>query len=241
MTLKQKLRKLLRKIGYDIYRYNAISHPVARMQKLLNSYNIDTVLDIGANTGQFAEFLRNELEYTNKIISFEPLETAFKLLQSKAESDQLWDTFNIALGDVEKRDEINVSGNSYSSSMLDMLPSHSRENPDSEYLGTEEIKIRRLDSIFTDLCIREDNIYMKIDTQGFEDRVLRGAESVLHEISTIQMEMSLVPLYEGQVLFDELYGYMTNKGYKMVAILPGFSRQSSGQMLQVDGIFHQID
>ena len=81
---------------------------------------------------------------------------------------------------------------------------------------------------------------MKIDTQGYESKVLKGAENSLPRISTVQMEMSLVPLYDGERLFHEMCALMSDKGYTLVAIENGFSDPASGQLLQVDGIFHRM-
>lgn len=241
MTIKHDFRKLLWKVGFDIVRYMPEFHPIARFQQLLHSYNIDTVLDIGANSGQFADYLRNDIGYKNRIISFEPLSSAFALLKTKSEKDSDWEVFNIALGDIEEQNEINIAENSYSSSLLDMLPSHLQAAPDSLYKGKESIEIKKLDSIFDNLCSTSTKVYMKIDTQGFESKVLKGAENALQKIDTIQMEMSLVPLYEGELLFHELYSLMIDNGYSLVAILPGFTDKHSGQLLQVDGVFHRLD
>ena len=239
MSLKHSIRRLIRKTGYDITRYNTESHPIAQMRQFLHSNNIDTVLDIGANSGQFAEFIRKGLGYTNTIISFEPLSSAFSVLKAKADKDPCWDAFNIALGNSEEFSEINISSNSYSSSLLEMLPSHLKSAPNSGYLGKEKIEIKKLDSIFDDFCNKNCKVYMKIDTQGFESKVLKGAEKSLKMIHTVQMEMSLVCLYEGEMLFDELYSFMKAKGFSLVAILPGFADKETGQLLQVDGIFHR--
>lgn len=78
---------------------------------------------------------------------------------------------------------------------------------------------------------------MKIDTQGFEKDVLAGGTQSLLQIDAIQIEMSLVPLYDGQALFDELYEYLFDRDYRMVSIEPGFEDSESGQLLQIDGIF----
>lgn len=239
MRIRHELRKLLWKLGYDVTRYAPTSHPLARMQQLLRLYDIDTVLDVGANCGQFAELIRHDLGYGGRILSFEPLSEAFASLKVKADKDPHWDAFNIALGDADQRSEINIASNSQSSSILGMLPSHLQSAPESAYDGKEQVEVRALDSIFDDVCGNHGHVYMKIDTQGFEARVLKGAERALERIRAVQMEMSLVQLYEGEILFDELYRIMKSKGYDLVAILPGFSDRVSGVMLQVDGIFHR--
>jgi FkbM family methyltransferase len=240
MSIGHDIRKFLWRIGYDFSRFTPRSHPLALRKKILNSYEIDTVLDIGANSGQFAQQIRGDLGFANRIISFEPLSSAFELLRANAQGDPNWEIFNFALGDTEEEREINIAVNSFSSSLLDILPSHLKSAPESRYIGREVIEIKRLDSIFVDICKPTNRVYMKIDTQGFESKVLKGAENSLMQIDTVQMEMSLVPLYEGELLFNEMSILMSEKGYVLVAIETGFSDQDSGQVLQIDGIFHRF-
>ena len=240
MSIKHRVRKFLWKVGYDFSRFTPTSHPIARRKKILESYQIDTVLDIGANSGQFAQELRGEIGYTKRILSFEPLGTAFELLKRNAKADPAWEVFNFAIGDTEEKREINIAENSYSSSLLNILPSHLKALPNSKYIGKELVEIKTLDSFFGDLCKTAKNVYMKIDTQGFENKVLNGAETSLAHINTIQMEMSLIPLYDGEVLFNEMCILMSQKGYSLVAIENVFFDKASGQLLQVDGIFHRF-
>lgn len=203
MTLKQQVRKVIRSWGYDICGYTPMSHAVARRKWILESNNIDTVFDVGANTGQFAQHLRRDVEYKKRLLSFEPLSSAYQQLKSQAERDPLWEVFNFALGDQVKRQDINIAGNSFSSSLLEMLPAHELAAPDSTYRGKEPIEVKTLDSIFAGLCSPANNVYLKIDTQGFESRVLRGARDSLAHIHLVQMEMSLVPLYQGEMEFSD--------------------------------------
>ena len=240
MTIKHKFRRILWRFGYDISRFAHTSHPLARKRRLLQYYEIDTVLDIGANTGQFARELRDDIGYTQHILSFEPLSQVFKSLEKNAKNDRSWDVFNHAIGDAEEKLEINIAGNSVSSSLLNILPAHLESAPESGYIGKEVIQIKSLDAIFGDLCKSAKNIYMKIDAQGFEDRVLKGAEKSLARINTVQVEMSLVPLYEGELSFSDMCMLMRGKGYTLIAIENGFSDPASGQLLQIDGIFHRI-
>lgn len=129
--MKQKLRKLLWKTGYELSRFTPKSHPLALRKQILNDYNIDTVLDIVANSGQFAWQLREDLDYEKRITSFEPLNSAFELLKATADGDSNWDALNIALGDKEETRGINIAGNSESSSLLAMLPAHLKSVPGS--------------------------------------------------------------------------------------------------------------
>ena len=235
--VKHELRKLLWKTGLDVIPFDPGFNPLARRKRFLEYYEIDVVLDVGANTGQYAIELRKDLGYTGKIISFEPMTSAFEVLKGKAAQDSQWLARNHALGDQDGQDEINISGNSYSSSLLNILPKHTDVEPSSGYVGTEKIKINKLDSIFSSLGITQDRSYLKIDTQGFESKVIAGAGQALDSIYVIQLEMALVPLYQGELLFPQMYQLLADKGYQMISIDPGFSDSNSGQVLQVEGVF----
>lgn len=241
MRIRHAIRQSLWKLGYDIGHFSPVSHPIARRRLMIHQYAIDAVLDVGANAGQYARELRSDLGYTKRILSFEPVKRSFALLERAARGDPNWQVFNIALGAVQARQEIHVAANSQSSSLLDMLPSHVAAAPRSETVGKELIEVDTLDSLFARLCRDCSNIYLKIDTQGFEMRVLEGARESLGAIDTIQMEMSLVPLYDGELLFYDMCQHMRDLGYTLVALENGFSAPATGQLLQVDGIFHRFD
>lgn len=232
-SIREYIRKLVRKLDYDIiYFYR---------KKIIQRQKIDVVLDIGANSGQYAKQLRNEMAFVGRIISFEPTKSAFGQLKINAKSDKNWDTYNFALGDCIERRQINVSKNSYSSSLLDILPSHVKSAPESEYIDSEMIEVKTIDSIWSELKLSEDcNIYMKIDTQGFERQVLQGAEESLRNIDIIQIEASLVPLYDGETLFQEMLSIMEGYGYTLITMEPGFSDKDTGQLLQTDCIFYRF-
>ncbi|HEU5260780.1 MAG TPA: FkbM family methyltransferase [Gemmatimonadales bacterium] len=196
------------------------------------------MLDVGANTGQYGKELR-AIGYKGRIVSFEPLTSAYKELLKTANSDGSWIALRFALGDAEGKAVLNIAGNSMSSSILDMLPSHAKSAPESQYVGREQVEVRTLDSVFDTICSQEQSILLKIDTQGFEKHVLDGAERSLRFINTIQLEMSLIPLYQGELLFPELSQLLYQKGYRLASIEPVFADRETGQLLQIDGIFHR--
>lgn len=213
---------------------------MARRKQLIDGYNVDLVLDVGGNYGQYAELLRS-IGYRGRIISFEPLAGAFAKLEAAASSDPLWETIKLALGDENCTTCINVSGNSKSSSICDMLPAHEKAAPSSKYIGTETTVLKKLDSIFNEVKGDAVSPLLKIDTQGFEKKIISGAEKSLKHIPTLQIEMSTVPLYKDEVLFDEMCAYLKDKGYELVSIEAGFTDPESGRMLQFDGIFHNYE
>ncbi len=235
------IKKALRRIGYDIVRYRPVTDAgLIRRIRLFNHYGVDVVLDVGANVGQYGSQLR-KAGYHGKIVSFEPLSTAFSELQRAADGDSDWKILNMALGDANGSAEINVAANSFSSSLLEMLPAHKQAAPDSVYVGKETITIRRLDSDFEQLVGPAEHVFMKIDTQGFERQVLEGAGSVLGRVCGLQLEMSLVALYSGEFLFRDMWDFLIERGYTLISLEPGFSDPVSGRLLQVDGVFFRAE
>lgn len=239
MSLQHTLRKLAWKVGYDVHRFDAETSGLVRRRQLLKTYGIDVVLDVGANEGQYASELRDDIGYRGKIVSFEPLSSAYQKLAKLAAADSRWQTVNCALGEQPGEQQINVSDNSVSSSLLDILPAHTASAPGSEYVARETIRVDTLDALFDDYCSADDNVYLKIDTQGFERQVLTGAEQSLSRVNTIQLEMSLAPLYAGELLFPDMLSLLVGMGYTPVSLEPGFTNLDTGQLLQVDGIFHR--
>jgi hypothetical protein len=120
-----------------------------------------------------------------------------------------------------------------------MLPTHLKSEPESIYIAQEEIEIKKIDSIFNSFCNKEDRVMIKIDTQGYEKNVIDGATESLNNIKIIQLEMSILPLYENEILFIEMINYLDKKGFQLFSLENGFSDLTTGQLLQVDGIFVQ--
>ena len=239
-TIKYIIKKILSKNNFQVLRLDnlvKISNPdIERRLKIMNNYGINILFDIGANSGNYAKTIR-ELGYTNKIISFEPQKNAFNELHKNSLSDYNWEVNNYAIGNKNGRILINISENSLSSSILKMLPKHLTTAPESKYIRIEEIEIKKFDTIIRNFLKFEDRVMMKIDTQGFEKDVLQGAASSLNNIIIIQLEMSIVPLYENETLLPEMISYLNGKDFQLVSLENGFSDQVTGQLLQVDGIF----
>lgn len=232
------LQSFFRRFGFDLVPFTAAQHAVPRRQRLIAHYGIDLVLDIGANIGQFGRELRSA-GYRGRIVSFEPVADAFERLQLAAHGDASWQVLNLALGDTPGTQEIHVASNSESSSLLAMLPLHLQAAPYSRTTGRQVVQVQTLDAVFDDLCGSAQHIYLKADTQGYEAHVLRGAARSLPRIDTVQIEMSLAPLYAGQALFDELYAEMKHQGYVLVGVENNFGDERTGHLLQLDGIFRR--
>lgn len=236
MRLRSLLKSPLRKLGYDIVKCHRTVPTALKRQQLLAHHQVDLVLDVGADTGHYALELRRN-GYQGRIVSFEPRTKAFRQLREKAKTDPNWSVLNVALGHENTTADINLSKNLYSSSLLGMLPAHLEAEPDSAFTGSERVTVRTLDSVFHQFANPSRNIFLKIDAQGFERRVIEGSRNSIRSICGIQMEMSLAPLYESESLFPELLQYMTTLEFDLKFIEPGIHDPSTGATLQLDGIF----
>lgn len=210
-------------------------HPCWRRQALLHHYDVDVVFDVGAARGGFATELR-DFGYTGRIVSFEPLAAAYADLSRTASTDPAWTTVNAALGETAGVETINVASNSDSSSLLPMASAHRDAAPQTRYIGTEEIRVARLDDVAPDHLADDDRPFLKIDTQGFERQVLNGGAETVARCVGLQLELSFVPLYDGGMLVDEAISAAYDLGFVLGTIAQGFT-SPQGHMLQADGVF----
>ncbi|WP_310379653.1 FkbM family methyltransferase [Flavobacterium sp.] len=223
-------------LGIEITKYP--TDELSRRIALLKHHNIDVILDIGANIGQYGGDMRN-LGFTGEIISFEPMKKAFKKLEKNASKDANWKVYNYSLGERDGQATINIAKNSVSSSLLENLPQLTDSAPEAKFIEKETIEIRKLDSIFEDLNLKNKTVYLKIDTQGYEEMVLLGAEKSLDLVKGIQIEMAFVPSYRGTITFDKMKTKLNNLGFHLLAIENGFYDKKTGKQLEVDGVFYK--
>ena len=234
LHLKHTLRSLAEASGLEIRKTSVYTSQKLRRHLLLSQLQIDLVVDVGANTGQFAHQCR-AAGYQGEILSFEPSAAAHAGLLQSAAADPLWNVADrMALGAADGEIEINIAANSFSSSILPMLDSHLSAAPASCYLHKEKVPLRRLDDV---LVPGGRNIFLKLDVQGYEPQVLAGATQLLAHTLAMQLEMSLVPLYEGELLMPEICAAMTGSGFELWDFEPSFRNPITGRLLQIDGIF----
>ena len=232
------LKRLLNRAGVDVVRHRPVPLHLMRRAHLLTRFGVTVVLDVGANAGIYARELR-QIGYRGRIVSFEPLSSAFARLAAEAARDPGWEAVNLALGAQPGEAVLNVAENSWSSSLRPMLDAHLSAAPESRYVGTETVRVETLDAVFGRYVRPDDRVWLKIDTQGHERDVLAGAAASLPRIETIQLEMSPVRLYEGEALFTEMYAWLADRGYACVHLEPGLVDPADERLLSVDGYFHR--
>lgn len=208
-----------------------------RLRAALETRRVGLVIDVGANTGQYARWLR-AIGYEGRIVSFEPLAAPYGGLVENARSDPLWEVGpRAAIGEHEGKLQIHVSRNSVSSSALKMLATHLEAAPQSMVVDEETVDVVTLDSAAGGFLRQGDAAFVKIDVQGMEDKVIAGASHVLSATVGIQVELSLTPLYAGQPLLCDIVAILRRAGFELADLHPEFIDPRDGRVLQVDGLF----
>lgn len=236
--MKQILKRLLNRAGVDVVRYHPVPHHLQRRAHLLRRFAPDVVLDVGANAGLYGREVR-EIGYRGRIVSFEPLSTAYAALAQAAARDGAWEAVNAALGAAPGQAELHVSANSWSSSLHPMLDTHLHAAPDSRYVGRQAVRMETLDAEWSRWVRPGERVWLKVDTQGHERDVLAGAEASLPRIETVEIEMSPVGLYAGEALFTEMFDWLVARGFACVHLQPGLFDPADERLLSLDGCFHR--
>jgi FkbM family methyltransferase len=231
-------QNFFQRFGILVRKYNAGTSESLRRVKLLEKYKVDMLLDVGANTGQYAQSLFDN-GYTGRVLSFEPLSSAHSDLSKRSSGNNRWTVApRCAVGAEDGTTTIHISENSVSSSLLNMLDSHLEGAQESKIIGSEEVLVRSLDSMTELYQPGNKNIFLKIDVQGYEQPVLKGAQKLVGTLRGIEIEMSIVPLYENQHwLFEDILHDMHAAGFQLMSLSPAFTDLNTGQQLQLNGIF----
>lgn len=226
---------VLRARGYELRRYD-YGNTAYQAQKALMDKRIDTVVDVGANRGQYGGMIvRNRPDVA--IRSFEPLPDAFKDLEALTKSHMNWTAYNVALGRSRAVKPLTIAGNSESSSLLEMNALHVEAAPTSAPIGRVEVPVKTLDDYFN---ILGKDLFLKVDTQGFEAEVIAGASKVLEKTRYVQLEISFASLYEGAPRPDALIRQMRDSGFEVHTLNPVFSDRQRERLLQADILFSRL-
>lgn len=215
-------RNLLHKVGVEVVPIKANSNLLAmHLGLLFSELGISCVLDVGARCGEYGMWLRRN-GYRGDIISFEPIKDNFKELEKAAARDPKWHCFNFALGAEDSISSINVSKqthfssfrqpNSTAAALFGGLP---------EVQRSEEVEIRQLDSVLNKLPMTLDNrTYLKLDTQGWDLEVLKGARGVLNYVAALQTEVSVQPIYDQMPIMQDSLSAIISYGFTPSGFFP---------------------
>lgn len=204
----------------------------------LKSLHISHVLDVGANRGQFARHLRR-LGYGGKIVSFEPVAECYAQILRDSRGSPDWEVHNLGLGDVNEVRQINVSRLDVLSSILQPSAASQQLLPgEGDVLRTESITVRRLSDLLPQIVPDGHwaTTHLKLDTQGFDLNVLRGLGEAIGTLQSLQSELSVVAIYEGQPDYVTSLAFLRDQGFVPTCIYP-VQRTGGGRVLEFDALF----
>lgn len=221
-------------------RYQGPDWPYRR-RRVLDRLGIDLVIDVGANQGQYATDVRRS-GYAGPISSIEPSSEQFARLQALAADDPGWSIHRLALGAEPGTATLNVAANEgKSSSLLAQKDLRFGTTDTMRYVGTETVEVDTLDHAAPQIAGTAQRILLKIDVQGLELEVIRGAGGLLPRVLAIETELALMPLYEGQPEWRVVVNALEERGYTLFALDPGYSDWDSGRLVEADVLFVRQD
>lgn len=219
------------KFGFEIRRKQEIDR-----FKWLKALGIDTILDIGANEGQFADFLRNTFPDA-MIYAFEPLPDCFDTLNARYRSDRRFKAFNLAVSDVSGVVEFHRSPFSQSSSMLPSARFHNENFPFAAGETLITVNSTPLDAIADTLEIGS-RLLIKIDVQGVEEKVFAGGRKTISRADVVLLETNFQQLYEGQLFFKGAVDLMYDMGFVYLGnVASQLLSPINGTCIEEDSIF----
>jgi FkbM family methyltransferase len=240
--MRKQIRSFLQKFGYDIVKYNPPFIPgkldiesIETEFKWLKRYQFKTIIDVGANEGQFSD--KMHILFPNATIyAFEPLPGAFQKLVKNFAVINSFKAFNTGLG--EQKGEFEIEENEYtpSSSFLGLSESHIKNFETAIKTKTVTVSVDTMDNVFREIPLASP-VLLKIDVQGFEDKVIAGALNTISKTSMIICELTFVELYKGQPLFTDIFEKITSLGFKYSGSIEQLHSPETNQILQADGVF----
>jgi FkbM family methyltransferase len=232
--IKQLLTATAEKAGYFLLpRWRIRKYELARLlAQLFQRLEVSCVLDVGANVGQYGRFLRDEVGYRGRIVSFEPLPQAFAELQKIAARRPPWQTHPLALGASPRTMPLNVMAatefNSFLSPVSTGIDHVEEKNRVREVI---EVRVERLDSIVPD----DQNLFLKMDTQGYDLEVLSGATGCLDRVRGMQSEVSVIPIYDRMPDMHTSLAEFSRRGFDLAGLFP-VSRDESLRVIEFDAV-----
>jgi FkbM family methyltransferase len=210
-----------------------VDSPFKAIVRNLETLRVTNVIDVGANVGQFGLDIRRH-GFQGQMFSYEPVLETFDSLTQTIKLHQPWKAFQLGLGATESEQIINISGNAgLSSSILEIGSLHIENFPESATVAKQKISISTLDKQLVVLGLQPQEIMLKLDVQGFEAEVIKGASRSLSKIPLCYLEVSILPLYEGEITFLPILLELSKFGHQVIDVFRGI-KAKDGQLLQLD-------
>lgn len=241
--VSHRINKVLMTFGLILTR-RANVIPTERLSKsrqnLFRILDFEVVIDVGANSGQWASSIRLD-GYSDLIVSLEPIPHVFSELALNTVADEKWIAINGAIDSARGLRDLFVSSNDgLSSSFFPLLDDHKMAVPEVNFIGVEQVETYPLEEFL--LRYQSGRIYIKIDTQGSELIALQSiSNESFKKILAVEIEVSLVGTYQDCPLIEEIISFMRTRNFRPYRIENGLARPNFGQQVQVDIIFIRED
>jgi FkbM family methyltransferase len=233
-TLKTFGARTLRRAGLVVSRTPPAGSLPRKLRELFAALDVSCVIDVGANKGQYARMLREEVGFTGRIASVEPARGPFRTLTDAMSGDPDWSGFPLALGAREEQAVLHTASIDEFSSMH-TLNAYASERFGPTEVGTETITVRRLDSVFDELVAGHERVFLKSDTQGHDLAVVEGLGD--RAVAGIQVELSFIPVYDEMPGFVEVIEALASRGYGPTAFFPVSRAEDGLRLVEADGLF----
>ena len=203
-----------------------------QLQWLLETNNVDLVVDVGANEGQFAQRVRRV--YAGEIVSFEPVSAPFARLAQLAHRDPRWSVHQLALGSADATATIHVASDTSFSSLLPANEFSRQRFRRSAVLSEEAVCVKRLDEVLAPLLgTTRRHLFLKLDTQGYDLEVFNGLGTQVDQVMVMQSEISLVTIYNGMPRWTEAIDTYERAGLHVAGMFP-VTRDGDGRIIEYD-------
>lgn len=207
------------------------------LRRLFQALRVDGVIDVGAHRGKFYRLLREDVGFSGPVVSVEPIAELASALEKRAQRERGWRVSRCALGAASGSARLNVMVRSDFSSLLQ--PSEAETGQFSglnAVARTEEVPVRTLDELASGGGFGAQRLYVKLDTQGYDLEVLRGAARTLPQVVALQSEISFVPIYAGMPAWRESIERICALGFAVSGIF-AVSRDASLRLVEADCVF----
>lgn len=230
--------EIARIFGYELNKIDTQSTLATHLKMVFNNLGVDTVLDVGANKGQFGRFLRKN-GFKGELYSFEPLKEPFAILSSESEKDSKWHAINCGLGSEKTKCEINVTNTTEFASIRN--PNTYATQMFNDLVEVTHQETIQLDTVDNFLLTNNDSfsnktIFLKMDTQGYDLEVFKGASNSLSRIVALQSELSVQAIYDGMPGYLDALAVYSDNGYLPSGLYPVCRNKDGLSLLEVDAV-----
>jgi FkbM family methyltransferase len=235
-ALRWAQKQAAERFDVTILRHSESNYLRPHLARVLAALRPDVVLDVGANRGQFVDEVRS-VGYTGRIVSFEPTPSIFEELAGRHGGDPQWVGHQFGLGAQDGELTLHLYGEGSLNSLL--LASdfgrdrfRSMANPH----GSIQVPIKTLDEVWGEL-VPDGRVFLKIDTQGFDMEVIRGASRSMDKVVGILTEVPVNPIYEGMPTMSAVFSHLEDLGFELTGLFPVTRDRSRVRLVEGNCVF----